>query len=1365
MSRLGINTGNNPNDGQGDPLRIAMGKINSNFQELYNTLGNGFDLSSYVTTAGISTLARNLTGNPIINVSGVLNSGITTTEHIEVRNITSTGIVTAVQFVGDGSQLENITATWDGVEVLDDNVRRGVAQELNFGSNINVTAPDGGGRVTISVNPTLTISSGYALTSGISTYSLSSGISTYSLISGFSTSSTYAARSGVSTTSGYATTSGISTYSSSSGYATIAGYSTNSNNSTYSTRSGISSYSNISGISTYASFSGVSTYSPTSGLSTIAGYAYTSGFSYYSESAGITTNASYAITSGIATLAQNLTGSPNISVTNVNISSGLNVNGISTFYNNVNLESNVSLNIGGSNELQIVNDGSNSYITNASPGYLIFRDSGSGIRFTKSNGDTMGTLNPGGSAGLFYNNSLKFETTSIGATVYGTFWTNQLTVSSGVITATTFSGSLSGNATSANYASISGVSTTSGYATTSGISTVSQGLTGTPNINVNTLTSGISTFNNTVIAGGSSTSLVVLGNARITGILTIGTSSITLDGTNNRISIGNNTIITEVGGASYSGVITATSFVGNGSGLTNLPNVSSASYASTSGIASTLILNANVNTSGIITASSFVGSGSRLTGLTSANSGTYGGGTVVPQIVVDSTGKITSINNVSISTSIGGGGGAGGTTGISVYDSQGVGLVGFAGTIDFGGGLDVSTYSSGIVTVSVSYAPVAGFTTTSTYSSTSGVATNANYAGSADYAVYSGISSNSIFATNSNFSEYSTRSGISTITGYATTAGISTYARTAGISTYAGISGISTYAVSAGIATNANIATYATSSGISTYATSSGISTYATTAGISTYATTAGIALTSAVSQGLTGSPNISVGIVTATSFRGNVTGNLTGTALTATNLTDGANITSGTINAGRLSGTYNIDISGTAALATNAVSATNATTSNTSTVAQGLTGTPNINVGVTTTTTLILPNIGSGNIGYALFGTNNYLRIGYEPTGRNSIIQHLDTVGSLSLSGRTVKITDYDGSTRVTFNSTGSVLTGITTVYDLNVISSINVATFNVGSGSTIVATNNDTGAVGIGSTAPTSKLDVIGNVSISGIVTASQVVGSNLNIVGVTTTATLNVGTGGTVITTTSSGLVNIPSGTLNIGGFTLAETTIGSGRISASPYLNLQSGWGGYTLLNNPNGNMGVFYQGGAVELYYAEVKKFQTTSTGVLVTGGVTATTTLNVGTAVTANNSGIQVVGIVTATSFSGSNTLQTRTTVIGITTSIANNGIGNTNITGFKSYALMKVGLSTAGWLRIYTDSTSRANDISRSVGIDPAPGSGVIAEVVTTGISTTQIITPFVMGGNLNNPADTTLYAAITNLSGVTTSISVQLTILQLEA
>ncbi len=160
--------------------------------------------------------------------------------------------------------------------------------------------------------------------------------------------------------------------------------------------------------------------------------------------------------------------------------------------------------------------------------------------------------------------------------------------------------------------------------------------------------------------------------------------------------------------------------------------------------------------------------------------------------------------------------------------------------------------------------------------------------------------------------------------------------------------------------------------------------------------------------------------------------------------------------------------------------------------------------------------------------------------------------------------------------------------------------------------------------------------------------------------------------------------------------------------------------------------------------------------------------VGVGAAATVINfaSGLNVVasaGIATVTGSGGG--AQSRTIVSGVTTAIANLGIGNTDIIGQKSYALMKVGLSTAGWIRLYTDSTSRSNDVSRSVGEDPAPGSGVIAEVVTTGISTQQIITPFAMGGNMDEPVTNKIYVAIQNLSGSTQTITANLTILQLEA
>ena len=123
-----------------------------------------------------------------------------------------------------------------------------------------------------------------------------------------------------------------------------------------------------------------------------------------------------------------------------------------------------------------------------------------------------------------------------------------------------------------------------------------------------------------------------------------------------------------------------------------------------------------------------------------------------------------------------------------------------------------------------------------------------------------------------------------------------------------------------------------------------------------------------------------------------------------------------------------------------------------------------------------------------------------------------------------------------------------------------------------------------------------------------------------------------------------------------------------------------------------------------------------------------------------------------------------RGVVSGTTSSLAPNAIGNITITGHKSYLLMNVGLSTAGWFRLYTDSTSRTNDASRSVGLDPTPGSGVIAEVVTTGLSTSIKVSPFVPGGNMDSTPSTNMYVAIKNLSSTTQAITANLTILKLE-
>ena len=97
---------------------------------------------------------------------------------------------------------------------------------------------------------------------------------------------------------------------------------------------------------------------------------------------------------------------------------------------------------------------------------------------------------------------------------------------------------------------------------------------------------GIITAGNVTI-GAATTDLIVDGNARVTGILTIGTGSLTLDGPNNLVNVG--TALTlghtqglqfhtqnlhsagfEVNQINATGVITATSFSGSGANLTGL---------------------------------------------------------------------------------------------------------------------------------------------------------------------------------------------------------------------------------------------------------------------------------------------------------------------------------------------------------------------------------------------------------------------------------------------------------------------------------------------------------------------------------------------------------------------------------------------------------------------------------------------------------------------------------------------------------------------------------------------------------------------------------------------------------------------------
>jgi len=122
-----------------------------------------------------------------------------------------------------------------------------------------------------------------------------------------------------------------------------------------------------------------------------------------------------------------------------------------------------------------------------------------------------------------------------------------------------------------------------------------------------------------------------------------------------------------------------------------------------------------------------------------------------------------------------------------------------------------------------------------------------------------------------------------------------------------------------------------------------------------------------------------------------------------------------------------------------------------------------------------------------------------------------------------------------------------------------------------------------------------------------------------------------------------------------------------------------------------------------------------------------------------------------------------RTTANAATGSIANAASANITIAAAKTYVLHKIQTSAAAWVTLYTDTSSRSSDSSRTETTDPLPGSGVVAEVIHAS-GTTSLITPGTIGFNNDGTPSTNVYAKVVNKSGSTQAITVTLTYLPLE-
>ena len=210
------------------------------------------------------------------------------------------------------------------------------------------------------------------------------------------------------------------------------------------------------------------------------GYATTTGTSaQFLKADGSVDSNTYLTSSGTVALAQNLTGSPSITVSNVTGANGtfsgnitavngifsgdvsiagtityedvthvdsqgigtfrqginvvghsevdtLRVSGITTFQNNVHLPDNVKINLGTGDDLQIYHNGSGSYLTQEGSGTLHIRNTTNDedivIQSDNGSGGLANYIVVDGSTGsveLNHYGTKKFETTGVGATVTG----------------------------------------------------------------------------------------------------------------------------------------------------------------------------------------------------------------------------------------------------------------------------------------------------------------------------------------------------------------------------------------------------------------------------------------------------------------------------------------------------------------------------------------------------------------------------------------------------------------------------------------------------------------------------------------------------------------------------------------------------------------------------------------------------------------------------------------------------------------------------------------------------------------------------------------------------------------------------------
>ena len=424
------------------------------------------------------------------------------------------------------------------------------------------------------------------------------------------------------------------------------------------------------------------------------------------------------------------------------------------------------------------------------------------------------------------------------------------------------------------------------------------------------------------------------------------------------------------------------------------------------------------------------------------------------------------------------------------------------------------------------------------------------------------------------------------------------------------------------------------------------------------------------------------------------------------------------------------------------------------------------------------------------------YSKITNVPVGSNSQLGILEVDGTtITASAGVISATQYTLPVATSLSLGGVKVDGTSIIINgagtISAVTALGVADASVLSGTTLNATvvSSSLTSVGTITSGTWSATAIAATKGGTGQITYVQ--GDMLYSNAANTLSKLGIGATNQVLTSNGSvpywaaapGTYTLPTASSSVlGGVKVDGSTIvinGTGIISAPAYtLPTATGsvLGGVkvdgTTITISNGTISA-----AALSYTLPTATVGTSSTGTL--GGVKVDgTTITISNGVisgantytlpTASNStlgGVKVDGtsITISSGIISANASASRTTVQYTTNTLGISAATTATIAAAKGYVLYSIQVTAGAWVTVYTSSTAQTNDTGRAITSDPSPGSGVIAESISTTANTTYF-TPAVYGYNADGTVSTNMYLKIYNNSGTAQAIQVTLTYLRLE-